>query len=93
MCVVSKLAVWKGSLRPTGIDEANFAFLSGHVGGSGVQNPPIHVALKQFLLTMLGKQLMHFAHLRLYVPATVATLGIVVAALSSWTLPGLLEGI
>ena len=37
--------------------------IRSHVGRSGVQDPPIHVALKQFLLALLGKQPVNFTHM------------------------------
>ena len=87
-----ELAVWQRSLCPTGIDEANLPFLGSHVGGGGVQDPAIHVAPKQYLLTMLGKQLVNLAHCAVC-PSDHLHLGHRPLALSSWTLPGLLESI
>jgi hypothetical protein len=71
VCIVGEPTVRQRSLRPTGIDKANFPFLSSHVGRSRIEDPAIHLAPEQDLLTVFGKQLMHFAH----VPACPATVG------------------
>ena len=92
MCIVGKFAVRKRGLRPTGVDKANFAFLSSHVGRSRVQDPSIHFAPKQYLLTVFGKQLMDFAHVPVCL-SDLGNLGHLIAALSPWTLPGLLRSI